>query len=145
MKLTGIGGASAAGPASKTAKTTKTSGGGFAESLASLDQAEETQGVETPAAVGGIAALIATQQVGDALDREAKKRLVDYGNDLLDKLEELRHGLLMGAIPKDKLIAMAQMVRSRRDHVPDPHLAELLNEIELRVEVELAKLSARDP
>ena len=145
MKLTGIGGASAAGPASKTAKTTKTSGSGFAESLASLDQAEETQGVEAPATVGGIAALLATQGVGDSLEREAKKRLVDYGNDLLDKLEELRHGLLLGHVPKEKLIAMAQMVRSRRDSTPDPRLAELLDEIELRVEVELAKLSARDP
>jgi hypothetical protein len=28
--------------------------------------------------------------------------------------------------------------------VPDPHLAALLDEIELRVEVELAKLSPRD-
>ncbi len=145
MKLTGIGGASAAGPASKTAKTTKSSGSGFAESLASLDQAEETQGVDAPATVSGIAALLATQGVGDALDREARKRLVDYGNDLLDKLEELRHGLLMGAVPKDKLIAMAQMVRARRDSTPDPRLSELLDEIELRVEVELAKLSARDP
>jgi hypothetical protein len=36
------------------------------------------------------------------------------------------------------------MVRSRRDAPSDPHLTELLNEIELRVEVELAKLSARD-
>ena len=148
MKLTGIGGASAAGPASKTAKAAKTSGSGFAESLASLDQAEETQGadgVDAPATVGGIAALLATQGVGDTLEREARKRLVDYGNDLLDKLEELRHGLLLGSVPKDKLIAMAQMVRSRRDSTPDPHLSELLNEIELRVEVELAKLSARDP
>ena len=145
MKLTGIGGASAAGPASKTAKTSKSAGGGFAESLASLDQAEESQGVDAPAAVGGIAALIATQGVGDALEREARKRMVDYGNDLLDKLEELRHGLLMGAIPKEKLIALAQMVRSRRDMPSDPQLSEMLNEIELRVEVELAKLSARDP
>ena len=146
MKLTGVGGASAAGPASKTAKTSKSAGGGFAEKLASLDQGEEeTQGVDAPSAVGGIAALLATQGVGDSLDREARKRLVDYGNDLLDKLEELRHGLLMGAIPKEKLIAMAQMVRSRRDVPSDPHLTELLNEIELRVEVELAKLSARDP
>ena len=145
MKLTGIGGATAAGPASKTAKTSKSAGGAFAESLASLDQAEESQGVDAPATVGGIAALLATQGVGDALDREARKRLVDYGNDLLDKLEELRHGLLMGAIPKEKLIALAQMVRSRRDMPSDPHLSELLNEIELRVEVELAKLSARDP
>ena len=145
MKLTGIGGPAAAGPASKTAKTSKSAGGGFAESLASLDQAEEeVQGVDAPATVGGIAALLATQGVGDSLEREARKRLVDYGNDLLDKLEELRHGLLMGAIPKEKLIAMAQMVRSRRDMPSDPHLSELLNEIELRVEVELAKLSAKD-
>ena len=145
MKLTGIGGASAAGSASKTAKTSKSAGGGFAEKLASLDQGEEeTQGVDAPSAVGGIAALLATQGVGDSLDREARKRLVDYGNDLLDKLEELRHGLLLGAIPKEKLIALAQMVRSRRDAPSDPHLTELLNEIELRVEVELAKLSARD-
>lgn len=145
MKLTGIGGPSAAGPASKTAKT-KSAGGAFAESLASLDQAEEeAQGVGAPAAVGGIAALLATQGVGDSLEREARKRMVDYGNDLLDKLEELRHGLLMGAIPKEKLIALAQMVRSRRDMPSDPNLSELLNEIELRVEVELAKLSARDP
>ena len=145
MKLTGIGGASAAGPASKTAKTGKTSGSGFADSLASLDQAEESQGVESPATVSGIAALLVTQSVGDAVEREARKRAVEYGNDLLDKLEELRHGLLLGHIPKEKLISMAQMVRSRRENIADPHLSELLNEIELRVEVELAKLSSRDP
>ena len=145
MKLTGIGGASAAGPASKTAKTGKTTGSGFAESLASLEQAEESQGVESPATVSGIAALLVTQGVGDAVEREARKRAVEYGNDLLDKLEELRHGLLLGHIPKEKLISMAQMVRSRRESLSDPHLSELLNEIELRVEVELAKLSARDP
>jgi hypothetical protein len=145
MKLTGIGGASAAGPASKTAKTGKTSGSGFAESLASLDQAEESHGVEAPATVSGIAALLVTQGVGDVAEREARKRAVDYGNDLLDKLEELRHGLLLGHISKEKLISMAQMVRSRRETLSDPQLSELLNEIELRVEVELAKLSARDP
>ena len=145
MKLTGIGGASAAGAASKSAKTGKTTGSGFAESLASLDQAEESQGVESPAAVSGIAALLVTQGVCDSLDREARKRAVDYGNDLLDKLEELRHGLLVGFLPKERLISMAQMVRSRRENISDPHLSELLNEIELRVEVELAKLSSRDP
>jgi hypothetical protein len=145
MKLTGIGGTAATGPTAKTAKTGKTAAGGFAENLASLEQvAEEAQAVETPAAVGGIAALIATQGVGDSLEREARRRLVHYGETLLDKLEELRHGLLLGAIPKDKLIALAQLVRSRREAVPDPSLAALLDEIELRVEVELAKLSPRE-
>jgi hypothetical protein len=146
MKLTGIGGTAATAPAGKTAKTAKSAAGAFAENLASLDQAaEETATVDTPSAVTGIAALLVTQGVGDSLEREARRRLVQYGESLLDQLEELRHGLLLGAIPKEKLIAMAQMVRSRRDHVPDPHLAELLDEIELRVEVELAKLSPRDP
>jgi hypothetical protein len=145
MKLTGIGGTAAAGPAAKTASTAKSAAGAFAENLASLDQAaEETAAVDTPSAVGGIAALLVTQGVGDSLEREARRRLVQYGEDLLDKLEELRHGLLLGAIPKEKLIALAQMVRSRRDNVEDPHLTSLLDEIELRVEVELAKLSPRE-
>jgi hypothetical protein len=145
MKVSGIGGTAATGPTSKTAKTAKTSAGGFAENLASLEPAaEEAQSVEAPANVGGIAALLATQAVGDSLEREARRRLVQYGEDLLDKLEELRHGLLFGAIPKEKLIALAQMVRSRRDTSPDPRLATLLDEIELRVEVELAKLSPRE-
>ena len=145
MKVSGIGGAAAAGPTSKTAKAGKVSAGGFAENLASLDQAaEETQAVDTPSAVGGIAALIATQGMGDSLERETRRRLVQYGEDLLDKLEELRHGLLLGAIPKEKLIALAQLVRSRRDHCTDPHLNALMDDIELRVEVELAKLSPRD-
>jgi len=145
MKVSGIGGTAAAGPTSKTAKAGKSSAGGFAENLASLDQAaDEAQSVDAPAAVGGIAALLATQGVGDSLEREAKRRLVQYGEDLLDKLEELRHGLLLGAIPKEKLIALAQLVRSRRDTSPDPHLNALLDDIELRVEVELAKLSPRE-
>ena len=146
MKLTGIGGTSAAGPTAKTAKTAKSASGAFAENLASLDQAtEEAAAVDTPTAVGGIATLLATQGIGGDMEREARRRLVQYGEDLLDKLEELRHGLLLGAIPKEKLIALAQMVRTRRDRLGDPHLSSLLDEIELRVEVELAKLSPRTP
>jgi len=145
MKVSGIGGTTAAGQVVKSAKTVKSTAGGFAENLASLDQAaDEAQAVDTPSAVGGIAALLVTQGVGDALEREARRRLVQYGEDLLDRLEELRHGLLMGAIPKEKLIALAQMVRSRRDTISDPNLTAVLDEIELRAEVELAKLSPRD-
>jgi hypothetical protein len=146
MKVSGIGGAVGAAPTAKSAKASKTAAGGFAQNLASLDQAaDEAQAVDSPAAVGGIAALLVTQGVGDAMEREARRRLVQYGEDLLDKLEELRHGLLLGSIPKEKLIAMAQLVRSRRDQGTDPQLAGLLDEIELRVEVELAKLSPREP
>ncbi len=144
MKVSGIGATAGSGQSRKTAKTDKTSAGGFADKLAETFEAvEESHAVETSSAVGGIDALLAAQAVGDALDGEERRRLVKYGEDLLDKLEDIRHGLLFGAIPKDKLIALAQMVRSRRGHVTDPRLSAVLDEIELRAEVELAKLSIR--
>ncbi len=144
MKVSGIGAATGSGQTRKTAKTEKSASGGFAEKLAeTYEPVEEAQAVDSPAAVGGIETLLAIQGVGDTLDKEQRRRWVGYGEDLLDKLEELRHGLLVGIIPKDKLIALAQMVRSRRDNVGDPRLAAILDEIELRAEVELAKLSPR--
>jgi hypothetical protein len=145
MKVSGIGGTAGSGQARKTVKTDKSSTGAFADRLAeTFEAAEENHAVEAPSAVTGIDALLATQAIGDALDGEQRRRLVKYGEDVLEKLEEIRHGLLFGAIPKEKLIGLAQMVRSRRDRVTDPRLAAILDEIELRAEVELAKLSVRD-
>ncbi len=146
MKVSGIGATAGSGQARKTAKTDKSASGGFAEKLAeTFDATEDAHAVETSSAVTGIDALLATQAVGDALEQEHRRRLIKYGEDLLDKLEEIRHGLLLGAIPKDRLIALAQMVRTRRESIADPRLAAILDEIELRAEVELAKLSPRIP
>jgi hypothetical protein len=58
-------------------------------------------------------------------------------------LEELRIGLLLGHIPRDRLADLSRMVRDRREDAEDPQLAALLDEIELRAEVELAKLTMR--
>lgn len=144
MKVSGIGTTAGAGQARRTGKTDKSSSGAFAQHLAeTFEAAEEAHAVEAPSAVGNIDALLAVQGVGDALERESRQRQIKRGEDILDQLEDLRHGLLMGEIPKDKLIALAQMVRSRRDNVADPRLANVLDEIELRAEVELAKLSRR--
>ncbi|MBM3507080.1 MAG: hypothetical protein FJX64_05030 [Alphaproteobacteria bacterium] len=62
------------------------------------------------------------------------------GFDLLDRLDEIRMGLLMGAIPKDRLGNLVRLVRARRDGVMDPKLTAILDDIELRAMVELAKL-----
>ncbi|TAN57291.1 MAG: flagellar assembly protein FliX, partial [Rhodospirillales bacterium] len=67
----------------------------------------------------------------------------ERGESILGHLDELRHGLLMGHLPKERLIELAQLVRGKRDQVDDPLLAQVLDEIELRAEVELAKLSPR--
>jgi len=145
MKLSGIGTTKGAGQARRTGKTDKSSSGAFARELAgAFGEVDEAQAVDTPAAVGSIDALLATQSVGDALEQNSRQRMVRRGEDILDQLEEIRHGLLMGEIPKEKLQALGDMVRSRRDTVNDPRLAAVLDEIELRAEVELAKLSRSD-
>jgi len=46
----------------------------------------------------------------------------------------------MGAIPKDRLGNLVRLVRARRDGVMDPKLTAILDDIELRAMVELAKL-----
>ena len=69
--------------------------------------------------------------------------MIRRGEDILDRLEDLRHGLLTGTISADKLQTLAHVVRTGRGNCGDPRLAALLDEIELRAEVELAKLSLR--
>ncbi len=140
MKVGGVGPTnSAQGP--RRSEKSDAKAGGFSSLLSGVSDAAEASAVETPMAVGGIDALLAAQSVDGATDREARRRAIRRGEDILDKLEEIRHGLLMGTIDKDRLVQLAQLVRSRRDSIDDPRLAALLDEIELRAEVELAKLS----
>ena len=58
---------------------------------------------------------------------------------MLDRLEDLRHGLLLGIIPHDRLTDLAAMARQRQDDLTDPALRQILRDIELRARVELAK------
>jgi hypothetical protein len=93
-------------------------------------------GMAAPAAVDTILALQASAaEDGDAATARAKSRALD----ILRRLELLRLDLLTGAIPKDHLIGLAQSVKNMRENVMDPRLNDLLDEIDLRAQVELAK------
>jgi len=54
-------------------------------------------------------------------------------------LDELRMDLLDGSISKEKLMQLSRIVNVRRSQVTDPKLAALLDEVDLRAQVELAK------
>ena len=71
------------------------------------------------------------------------QRLAARGTEILDRLKEVRRGLLTGTVPKSRLQELAQLVREKRERGADPLISRLLDEIELRAEVELAKLSPR--
>jgi hypothetical protein len=98
----------------------------------------------TPAAVETAAPLAANpllslQEVADATAGRSRARA--RGEAMLDRLDEIRLGLLSGGVPKERLVELSRLARTRRGEVDDPRLVEVLDEIELRAEVELAKLS----
>lgn len=87
--------------------------------------------------MGGVDALLALQEVDDSGERRQRSR--KRGDDLLDRLDEIRHGLLIGGVPRAALQNLSELVRARRQEIADPQLQEVLDEIELRAAVELAK------
>jgi hypothetical protein len=132
-----IDGASAIRPATtRRADRTRGAAGAFDAHLAT---GEEQAGVIAgPAQLAPVDALLALQEVPDPL--RGRQRPVKRGNDLLDRLDEIRHGLLLGEIPVHRLRSLAQSLRAESQAVADPRLAEIIGEIELRCAVELAKL-----
>jgi hypothetical protein len=105
----------------------------------------EVLGAETaapPAAAaptGSVGALFALQEVPDAAAR--RRKAVARAAKMLDRLDELQLGLVEGAIDGHALADLAAAARSAREDTGDPALQGVLDEIELRAAVELAKLS----
>lgn len=64
---------------------------------------------------------------------------VNYGHDLLNKLDTLRIALLTGNIPSQNLLTLEQILATKKQHITDTKLQDILKEIETRVAVELAK------
>jgi hypothetical protein len=56
----------------------------------------------------------------------------------------VRDGLLAGNIPRSTLNKLAVAVTRRHDSFADPKLQDVLDQIELRAHVELAKLDVLD-
>ena len=107
------------------------------EEIAPADQ------VSSVAGIGGILAAQSVDPDSQAADYQERKRRARRGEDILERLDEIRKGLLVGSVPKDRLGALARLVREKREKGADPLISQLLDEIELRAEVELAKLSRR--
>lgn len=140
MKIGSAGPVKSVGNSRKAGKASSV-GGDFSAFLSETDETAAPS-VGATAGVSGIEALLAAQTVGDTLqDGGKKRRAVSHGNDILDRLEELRAAILTGAVSKSKLIELAQMLRDKREAGLDDELNAILDDIELRAEVELAKLA----
>ncbi len=97
-----------------------------------------TAGVRT---VGGIDALMALQGVGAVeTPEERRRRAVKRGNTALDVLDEMKLGLLSGRLDPAMLLRLKTAAAGLKDLSGDPRVDQVLAEIDLRVEVELAKV-----
>jgi hypothetical protein len=136
MKITGPNGTgSATGP-----RSARPSGGsGFR-----LPEAGEAAGATSPGAVSrlagvmGVDALLALQDVGGPLER--RRRAVRRAGRILDVLDEVKMALLGGDLSLGQLDRLRRAVRDERALTDDPKLESLLDEIEIRAAVEIAKL-----
>ena len=106
---------------------------------------EPAQTTSAPAAalrtIGGIEALIALQSEEGPTGR--RRRAVKRGRIALDALDELKHGLLAGTLASSTLARLKSVATELKDASGEPGLDAVLAEIELRVEVEIAKLTPR--
>ena len=99
---------------------------------------QKIDAVATSNRISSVDAVVALQEItGDNTDeRGAKNR----ANLILDKLEDIRMGLLMGQIPKSNLDELSRILIVARENSIDANLLEIIEDIELRAKIELAKL-----
>lgn len=134
MKVDRTKGTSLSGPR-RAGKTGSAGSSGFSKLL---DPVGATDQVAGPSVTRGVDSVFAAQEVGDREGGARKAR--DRAELMLERLEDVRDGLLMGAVPRDRLRELATAARQNREAFDDPRLTEILDEIELRARVELAKL-----
>ncbi|MDB5445290.1 MAG: flagellar assembly protein FliX [Phenylobacterium sp.] len=136
MKITGPNGTgSAGGP-----RAGRAAGGGVFRlpDMGETASAASTSGVARTGGVMGMDALLALQDVGGPLER--KRRAVSRAGRILDVLDEIKMALLDGELSLGQLDRLRRAVRDERALTEDPKLEGLLDDIELRAAVEIAKL-----
>ncbi|MBC6981778.1 flagellar assembly protein FliX [Caulobacter sp. 17J80-11] len=136
MKINGTGGPSSVG-ASRPSRAS--AGGGF--SVGSAGESRESAPAAKAGAVGGVSsvdALLALQATEGPLER--RRRAMGRASRILDRLDEIKLSMLGGgAAAGVALQDLAQAVREERAETDDTGLEGVLNEIETRAAVELAK------
>ncbi len=115
------------------------SGGDF--NLSKSGDSQKTAGAaQASAAFGalGVDALLAIQAPEDALTGR-RRRQIKRSHDILDALDDIKVSVLSGDIDDEALLRLQGLIAQHREDTEDQKLQGVLNEIETRAFVELAK------
>ncbi|MBV8926798.1 MAG: flagellar assembly protein FliX [Bradyrhizobium sp.] len=134
MRIYGPNGTTLGTPASSTRRTSS-SGFSLPEDVATPSEARTAT---APKATANIDALLAMQGIEEEA-AERRRRSFARGKGALDVLDELKLKLLSGNLDKATVLRLRDAAANLKSSSGDPGLDAVLSEIELRVEVELAK------
>ncbi len=135
MKIEGPSKTSGASGSKKTGKVDSDSS--FEDFIAGAPK-----GVQSAAPTHSIArvdALLSVQGAESPTERAARRRMVDRSEDILKELDGLRMSILSGTMTLGQVIDIADVVASHREKINDPRLTAILDEIDLRAQIEIAK------
>ena len=96
-------------------------------------------GISQMRPIGGIDTLMALQAFDDTTER--RRRAVRKGRTALDALDSLKVGLLSGGLDRTTLTRLQAISKDLDEPTGDSGLDAVMAEIDLRVQVEIAKLS----
>jgi len=107
-------------------------------SLSASQNVTSTSGASGPQALAPIDALVGIQEVKAGGGR--RKKAIRRAEKMLDILDDIKLGFLAGRVSVGKLSQLRSEVESQRESVDEPELTDILDAIDLRAQVELAKL-----
>ncbi|MBN9542475.1 MAG: flagellar assembly protein FliX [Alphaproteobacteria bacterium] len=124
-------------PVNNAKSATKTANDGkFKEILGAKSGSKSEQ----TTSVNGLQFYYIEEMNQDLPDQQRKKQIA-YGKKLLDELKKIRLMLLYGEVSQDKLSNINDLLLEAKDIAhTDPKLSKIISDIELRLEVEMAKL-----
>lgn len=121
-------------------KKDKVSSGGSSFGSMVTGGAGESGGAGVTHSIASVDVLLAAQGVEDPAQKAARKRMRHRADNILDTLEGIRTALLSGTLTVGHVIDIADVVAAHREKVMDPQMTAILDEIDLRAQIELAKM-----
>jgi class II flagellar assembly regulator FliX len=83
--------------------------------------------------------LLSLQEADDDNSRR-KEKSTKNAKQMLSYLSDLRDSILMGSVSKGRLEELDKLVKEQRERFEDDRLNSILDDVEIRASVELAKL-----
>ena len=137
MKIEGPGQSQGA---AKSKKSDKASSAGNIFGDFVISGPSESAPAKTTQSIAMVDSLLALQAAEDPTARAARKRARQRADNVVVELDKIKIAMLNGRLTVGHMVDIADVVASHREKISDPALTAIMDEIDLRAQVELAKM-----